>query len=325
MNHSGSGSIPADVSFLAPPGQVCDWRMVLLHDAAAEAGILDRLPGTPSEVAKALDLDEHAVRVLLEALTAWDIVRSFRGGEYARGDGAPGEITAATLRQHARSLRQWVTGIDDRLHGVPPPPRDMTPARTDLWLQALAQNARRTAPAMVDLCISRLPHARRVLDLGGGHGEHAMEFARRGLAVTMQDRPLVVELASQRGELAAAGVQLFAADFFDRLPDDQFDLVFCTGVTHTMDSNHNLTLYRRLRSVIAPGGTLVIGTLLRGRDPIAALFAVQMLVVAAGGDTHSEKDYRAWLAAAGYETAGVVDVPMNDGRPGRALLFANPR
>lgn len=321
MNQTESTGIQADVSFLAPPGEVCDWRMVLLHDATAEAGILDRLPGTPSEIAQALNLDEHAVRVLLDALTAWQVVVRLHGGGYAKGGGAPEGGRAAALRHHARSLRQWATEIDDRLHGVPPPPRDMTPSRTDLWLQALAHGARRSAPAMVDLCTSRLPHARRVLDLGGGHGEHALEFAKRGLAVTMQDRPPMVELVRQRGELSRAGVKLVAADFFDRLPDDQFDMVFCTGVTHTFDSAHNLLLYRGLRSVIAPGGTLVIGTFLRGRAPTAAVFAVQMLLVTEGGDTHSEEDYRSWLTAAGYGVAEVVDVPSNEGRPAPVLVF----
>lgn len=60
--------------------------------------------------------------------------------------------------------------------------------------------------------------ARRVLDLGGGHGQYALEFARRGLETTMQDRPGVVDYARRQGRLEEAGVELFAADFFEALP-----------------------------------------------------------------------------------------------------------
>ncbi len=178
---------------------------------------------------------------------------------------------------------------------------------------------------MVDACLSRLPGARRLLDLGGGHGEFAMEFARRGQAVTMQDRPEVVAIAEERGRVAAAGVQLFAGDFFEELPAEEFDVVFCSGVTHTYDEARNLRLFEAVRSLLAPGGTLVIATLLRHRAPAVDLFAVQMLMVSTGGDTHAEEDYRRWLAEAGYGQVELAEVvPESTLRPPSALLFARP-
>jgi SAM-dependent methyltransferase len=158
-----------------------------------------------------------------------------------------------------------------------------------------------------------------VLDLGGGHGEYALELARRGLETTMQDEEHVIDAARARGRLADGGVGLFGGSFFDVLPDEPFDLVLCAGVTYTFDAAKNTELYRRIRSVLAPGGTLAVHTFLRGTDPVAAIFAVQMLSGGRGADTHSEDDHRRWLAAAGYGDVTTVRLAR---RP-EWLIFAS--
>jgi len=306
-----------DLSFLAPSGNLADWRMALLVSAAADAGILEALPGRPDDLARQLGLDHHAVAVVLDALAQFGVVEQDGEGTFTAGPSAPGPDATAALYQHARSLRLWARFIDDRLHGAPTGPAG-PPDRPDRWLDSMAVQARRSAPATVDACLARLPSIGSVLDLGGGHGEHALEFARRGLSVTMQDRPGMIEIGRRRGTLEAGGVSLFAGDFFEKLAPGPFDLVFCSGVTNTFDAEHNLDLYGRVRSSIAPDGCLVIQTLMRDRQAIGALFGVQMLAVGNGGDAHPESLYRQWLGAAGYGPVEVLDV--DDGR--RSLLFA---
>lgn len=63
-----------DQSFLSRPGEVADWRSVLLVDAAADAGLLGALPGTAADLVDRLGLDETAVRVVLDALAAGEFV-----------------------------------------------------------------------------------------------------------------------------------------------------------------------------------------------------------------------------------------------------------
>ncbi|MFO7777891.1 MAG: hypothetical protein R6V28_06035, partial [Nitriliruptoraceae bacterium] len=57
-----------------------------------------------------------------------------------------------------------------------------------------------------------------------------------------------------------------------------------------------------------PGGVLAISTTLRGRNAVAPVFAVQMLL-AGDGDTHSEDELAGWLAAAGLGDLAVEDIP----------------
>jgi 2-polyprenyl-3-methyl-5-hydroxy-6-metoxy-1,4-benzoquinol methylase len=307
------------LSFLAPPGSVHDWRMVVLYDAAVEAGLLDDLPSTPAALAAARHLDEHAVRVVLDALAAWDVVEPAGDGVYRTAPGAPGPEATAVLLHHARTVRSWADQVDDRLRGILPEQAPPDPVRVERMLASLTVLARETAPGAVDACLSAVPTARRALDLGGGHGELALELARRGLQVVMQDRPEVVEAARRRG-VAEAGVELFAGDFFEVLPEGPFDLVLCSGVTHTYDGERNLDLFRRLHPLLTSDGVLALRTFLRGTHPVAAVFAVNMLVAARGGDTHGEDDYRRWLDQAGY---GGVEVRSLD-RAAERLVLASP-
>lgn len=317
---STSTSLWDELSFLALPGQITDWRKALLFDLAAEAGILGALPAAPAEAAAGLGLDAHAVRVVLEALAVWGVVEMGPDATFAAGPDAPDSDAAAVLCHHGRAIRGWSTSLEDRLRGVRPPPGSFGPARVKLMLDALVVNAAESAPGVVDACLDEVPGARTVLDVGGGHGRYAVEFARRGLAATLQDRPAVLEAAVDPGPLAEAGVEVFAGDFFQSLPEAVFDIVFCAGVTYTFDAERNTALYRRLRPLVAPGGVLAVMTFLGGTDELAAVFAVQMLAGGGGGDSHREADHRAWLADAGY---GEVTARRLERRP-EWLLVARP-
>lgn len=107
---------------------------------------------------------------MLEALAAWGLVAS-ESGRFVSTSAVPRDDEALVPRHHARSLRMWARRLEERVRGFDVPPQAAPSQRLDLWLQALAVNARASAPAAVDACLSRLPGAERVLDLGGGHGD----------------------------------------------------------------------------------------------------------------------------------------------------------
>lgn len=314
-------AILADMSFFAPPGKVSDWRRALLFDAAADAGIVDALPANLDQLCLHLGLVPHALRVLLDALATWEIVEHGEDGRYRPGPAMPDEDQTAVIRHHARAVRRWSAQIDDHLRGAPPSASwHPTPAQLESWMRALAVFARAWAPGAVDACLAEVPEARSVLDLGGGHGEFAREFTRRGLRATVQDRPETIEMLHGQGWLRGSGVELFAGDFFETVPDRQFDIVFCAGVTYTFGEQRNIELYRAVRPCIAPGGGLAIVTFLREGGDMSAIFALQMLMIGAGGDTHGEQQYHDWLKQAGYSSVRVSEA----GEPPNALVFANP-
>ena len=308
---------PNDLTFLAPPGAVADWRMVLLCDAAIATGVFDKLPGTVEEVAEQAGLAPQALRVVCEALVTLDVLRADADGRFSLGPAAPEPAAMPSVRHHARALRRWATGVESQLRGESTSSEITDP---ETFHDALRRNAQQVAPAVVDAVMGRFPDAKSVLDLGGLHGEYSLEFTRRGLKATMQDMPAMIDVARRRGRLEAAGVDLYEGSFFDSVPDGPFDIAFCSGITHTFGPEQNLTLLRNLRPVVAAGGGVAVVTFLRGRDPMAALFAVQMLLNDNGGDTHTEAEYRSWLTEAGFAVdEGVLDLP---GQGARSVLFA---
>jgi len=308
-----------DLTFFSPPGETADWRLILLCDAAASSGVLDNLPGSAEDVAGRTSLDPHALRVMLDALVTLDVLETGPDDSYALGPAAPDPDAIPKIRHHARALRRWAVAIDPRLRGESGgDPAGM--ADPELFHDSLAATARTLAPGVVDVCLSRFPGAGSVLDLGGLHGEYALEFGRRGMQATVQDQPAMIAVARRRGRLNAAGIELFEGSFFDTVPEGPFDLAFCSGITHTFAGDRNLALFRNLRRAVAPGGGIAVVTFLRGRNPLTALFAVQMLLNGDGGDTHTEAEYREWLSKAGFTVDdAVVDLP---GREARSVLFA---
>ncbi|MGW4070493.1 class I SAM-dependent methyltransferase [Nocardia grenadensis] len=299
----------ADLSFLARPEDLADWRLVLAYGAAHATGVLEALPGTVAELARHRELDPTSLRAVLTHLAAWEIVIA-DGDRYRLGPNAPTGDESAVLAHHAVLIRRWAGLLDLRV-------RDRTANRdefepkvidTEKGLDLLAVSARAAAAPIADACLRDFPGARRILDLGGGHGVQSAEFARRGLSVTLQDQPPVIDIARRRGVLEAAGVELFAGDFFEQLPPGPFDLVVCGLITNMFDEPRNRALLDRLRTVLAPEGGTAIVTYLRGQDRVASAFGLQMLVCTDGGDTHSADDYRKWAIEAGYTPIRVTQL-----------------
>lgn len=122
-----------------------------------------------------------------------------------------------------------------------------------------------------------------------------------------------------RSTLHAAGVETTAGDMNETLPDGPFDAVYFGNTSHMYGPWENRDLFARMRASLAPGGLLVIREFVRGLGEDAALFAVNMLVTTARGNTYTAGEYRDWLAQAGY--GGVEFEPV----PGRSsyLIFAH--
>lgn len=298
-----------DLGFLALPGAVMDWRAVVLIEAATESGLLDALPGTATAIAGQAGTDARATRVVLESLVVYGVVAEEDGG-FTRGPAAPDASSAAVLHQHAGVITRWATTLQDRLRGDAPPERgDRSQQDLGRWLDSLGARARERAPQLVDACLAAVPDPVGVLDLGGGHGEYALEFADRGLDVTMQDRPEVIDLARDRGRLEGAGVNLFAGDFHQAMAPGPFDLVLLAGVAHTYPEAGIRRLYQQVRPVVSR--SLVISTFTHRADDRTRLFAIQMLTVGNGADTHARDDHASWLRDADFKTVDVRPTPLD--------------
>ncbi|MCU0224753.1 MAG: acetylserotonin O-methyltransferase [Acidobacteria bacterium] len=290
--------------------------------AAAELRLFDQLRGagaTAAEAAAALGARTRPVEVLLDALAALGLVA--REGDRYRNvpryedrllESSPSHYPGL-LRHRNRLFRRWAF-LEETIRGRPLPFLDdlrdglTDPAANENFIRAMYAVSHRHAGAVVD----RIPldGVRTIADLGGGPGHYLAEFARRlpEAEPFLVDLPLTLEVARTilAGSDVAARVRFVAWDFYEEpapggLPP--FDLVFLSQVVHAEDDAKNRALFAAIAARIAPGGRLVVHERTveedRSRPAEAALFAVNMLAMTAGGTTYTAGEIEDWGRAAG--------------------------
>jgi tRNA (cmo5U34)-methyltransferase len=140
--------------------------------------------------------------------------------------------------------------------------------------------------------------ARRILDLGSGTGETAQRAlaAHPGASLVGVDESEEM-LAVATAALVDEAVELRVARLQDPLPDGPFDLVVSALAVHHLDAEEKASLFRRVRSVLAPTGRFVLGDVVVPSDPADARIPLDE-----GYDLpDSVEDQLGWLRDAGFD------------------------
>lgn len=301
----------------------------ILAASAGLAGIFDAVgegPASPEEVASAASLDARAVSIVLPALASAGYLRE-EDGAYAPTPRAReafgGDAAAGGYRHWLHLLRSWIR-LDDVLREGGPVPDGVTEEDeedrgTERFMAAMAAQPDDRVRGVARGVRARSPEGRRALDLGGGPGRYARALVDVDFDVTLVDVPDVVEhVADAYGLADEERIDLVAGDFMeDPLPDGPFDAVLVSNVTHIYGPGENVRLLRKVREVVEPGGVVAIFDMVRGRSPLAARFAVIMLLRTDGGNTYPEDAYREWLGDAGFAGIRIREID-----PERQLITA---
>ncbi len=158
----------------------------------------------------------------------------------------------------------------------------------------------------------------RVLDVGGGSGAFAVAFVRagRGVKATIFDLPEVLPLTEKyvRAEGVLDRIEFVGGDYTkDELPTG-YDLVYLSAIVHSNSADQNRRLIANCARALNPSGSVVVQDFImneeRTEPEMGALFALNMLVGTAAGDTYTESEIRGWMKEAGLSDMSRVETPF---------------
>jgi 2-polyprenyl-3-methyl-5-hydroxy-6-metoxy-1,4-benzoquinol methylase len=146
-----------------------------------------------------------------------------------------------------------------------------------------------------------LPEGGHVLDLGGGHGRYADEIVKNGFSVTLYDRPICVEIAQER---FGTKLSYMTGDFFCDDLGGPYNAALLSNIVHGLGPEENLSLFRRLREVMAPGGQLLLKDMFigehRAHPEEAVFFDLTMLMYTREGRSYTLEQIQSLYEEAGF-------------------------
>lgn len=273
------------------------------------------------EVAGRLGVDPRALELLMNALTALGLlVKSgdgFRNAPVAAAFLADESYRGHIFRHIHHCWESWndLAGVVRR--GGPDLVRETVILHDEEewnrdFIRGMDDVTRDLAPQVVSQL--DLAGARRLLDLGGGPGTYARAFLtlHPGLeGVTIFDLPFALTVARERldGFARRDDVRLIPGDFHHDPIGVDFDVVWISQVLHSQSEAGCRALLERAARALVPGGRLIVHEFLldgtHAHPLTAALFAVHMLVMTAGGRAYGGAEIAAWM-----KELGLVDIEV---------------
>jgi len=282
-------------------------------EAGADAGKLAALRG----------LDPRAVELLLNALAAFGVLEKcgerFRNGPVASRNLVRGPEYRGHIFKHIHHCWDSWNLLDQVVREGAPRSAGEAQAlggdaeHTRNFIQGMDDVTRELAPEVAGRL--DLAGVRVLLDVGGGPARYARAFLERHPhleEVRLFDLPGALEVAREnlRGCETADRVRLVEGDFNRDAFGDGVDLVWLSQVLHSQTESQCRELLAKAVRCLNPGGRVMVHEFLLDDDcagpPQAALFAVHMLVMTAGGRAYNGAEIGGWLAEAGLTDIHVL-------------------
>ena len=284
---------------------------------------------TAEEIARAAAASERGMRMLLDALTACQLLTK---------QDAVYELTPLAARFLVRESPDYLGLLMEQddlweswghltdvirsgqaLHRVEA--QELAEQFFPILVQTLhilhRDRARRMAEALGIGSAQQKMTGLRTIDVACGSGIWGIAVAEADpeARVTAQDFPAM--LAVTRNYLKRHGVERQ----FDFLPGDlkvagfgreQYDLALLGNILHSEGEESSRSLLRRLHAAIRPGGRVVIIEFLpndaRTGPPFPVFFALNMLLHTERGNTFTLAEYSRWLQDAGFSRIETADI-----------------
>ena len=280
--------------------------------------ILHAKPLTVAQLARRIKGDLRATTVLLDALTAIELLEKDSGrkpvyrvpppvAEVLTESGSSSML--GMVRHLGNCLRRWDQLAGVALHGKPAVYRpSIRGTNGDLvsFIRAMHEvSGPMGEPLIRSLGPLKFTH---LLDLGGASGTWTIPFLRLNpnACATIFDQPDVIPMARRLMKKAglARRVRLISGNFDDDVLPAGADLAWVSAIVHQNSRAQNRSLFTKVFAALAPGGRILIRDIVmdssRTRPAGGALFAVNMLVATSGGGKFTFDELREDLSAADF-------------------------
>jgi 2-polyprenyl-3-methyl-5-hydroxy-6-metoxy-1,4-benzoquinol methylase len=318
------------------PAIVFDLMMAFQRTSALRAAIeLDLFraigdgPGDTASLARQCSASERGVRILCDYLTIMGLLKKEQG-RYAHTptsaaflDPRSPSCVASTARFMSMPEMQepfeHLADIVRTGHTTLAGEGSVEP-ENPIWVEFAHSMAPMMAPMAAPLgaiVLNGLSGPVRVLDIAAGHGLFGIEVAKQHphAHIVALDWAQVLEVA--RANALKAGV----LDRFQTLPGSAFevdyhgpyDIVLLTNFLHHFDRATCVSLLRKVRAALKPGGRAAALEFVPNEDrvspPMAAAFSLVMLASTPAGDAYTFSEYQGMYREAGFARVTAHPVP----------------
>lgn len=291
-----------------------------IMQAALRLGVfeaLDSSPRTAEAVARELHLDRRATELLLNALTALEILEKEEAASFSLTPAgkkylvrSSPQFVGAMIRFEDSLWRCWEALPETIRTGNPARPADMyqqDPHETEIFIDAMDSlvKARGDTEAVADALVWR--SVEDLLDVGSGPATYPIALCRRfpHLRAVVFDLPETLKLTERR--VAEAGlaqrISLVSGDYRNDPIPGIYDLIFLSNIIHGENEATNEVLIAKLAQNLKPAGRIVVKDHIlddsRTRPGVGAIFSMLMLLTTTGGRCYSFREVRRWMERAG--------------------------
>jgi SAM-dependent methyltransferase len=311
-------------------GALSAYQLTLAIKSAVELEVFTHIAdgaNTVKEIARRANASEKGIRILCDFLTIHGFLIK-QGGTYGLPEDSrlflnkrsPAYMgSAALFLAHSSHIQNYLDLTESvRKGGTVHDQGNMGP-ENPVWVEF----ARYMAPmsALAGSALARVVAtpgiAQKVLDIAAGPGAYGIEIGRLNPQAQIygQDWKNVLEVSVESAR--AAGI----ADRYHTIPGSAFeaelgtgyDLVLLPNFLHHFDHPTNVTLLKRVRAALKPGGRVATVEFVPNEDrvtpPMPAAFSMMMLGSTPGGDAHTFKELAAMFADAGFGRSTYQELP----------------
>jgi SAM-dependent methyltransferase len=158
-----------------------------------------------------------------------------------------------------------------------------------------------------------------VLDIAAGHGLFGIEIAKQHAEahVTGLDWAPVLRVALENARKAGVHERynMIAGSAFDVDFAGPYDVVLLTNFLHHFDKDTCVTLLKKVRAALKPGGRAATLEFVPDEDrvspPMPAAFSMTMLTTTAEGDAYTFSELKGMYQGAGFSNIEAHPIPMS--------------